>query len=98
MLRQHCDVRHLKDSAAIADDTTHAHGAGPIFDDDCKECVGKRNARNLFTSGREASPRAERAVLGNGGIAHGDLILWHPSTLSAHFRDARDCHFLVVAV
>jgi hypothetical protein len=48
-----------------------------VFDDDGKEGVGKRKAHNLFTARRETSPSTERAVLCNGGIAHGDFILWH---------------------
>jgi hypothetical protein len=98
VFRQDGDVRHLKDGAAIADDATHAHRATPIFDNDSEERVGKRNPDNLFTSGRQTSSCAERAVLCDSGIAHGDLIFRHHSLLSANFRDARDCHFLMAAV
>jgi hypothetical protein len=98
VFRQHGDVRHLKDGAAISNDATHAHRPALMFDNNGKQCVGKRNPDNLLTPGRETSSRAKRAVLCDSGIAHRDLILRHHSTLSANFRDARDGHFLVVAV
>jgi hypothetical protein len=67
----------LKDGATIAYDTTHPYRVAPMLNNDRKECVGKRNARNLFTARREASTDAEGAVLRYGRVAHGDFIFRH---------------------
>jgi hypothetical protein len=52
-----------------------------MFNYDREECVGKRNARNLFTARREASTDAEGAVLRYGRVALGDFIFRHRSNL-----------------
>jgi hypothetical protein len=81
VLREHRDIGYLEDGAAIADDTTHAHGTPAMFDDDSEERVGKRNANDLGTTRREASPCTEGAVLRYGRVAYCDLVLLH-----RHFR------------
>ena len=77
VFREHRDIGYLEDGAAIADDTTHAHGTPTMFDNDRKKCVGKSDADDLFTTRREASPCTERAVLRYGRVAHCDLVLLH---------------------
>src|ERR1700761_9639134 len=48
VLREHGNVRHLKDGAAIADDATHAHCVAPVFDNDSEKRVGKSDADDFF--------------------------------------------------
>ena len=77
MFREHRNIGYLEDGAAIADDATHAHRTALMFDNDRKKRVGKRNADYFFTTRREASPCAERAVFRYGRVAHCDLVLLH---------------------
>jgi hypothetical protein len=81
VFREHRNIGYLEDGAAIADDTTHAHGTPAMFDNDSEEGVGKRNANDLLTTRREASPCTERAVLRYGRVAYCDFVLLHH-----HFR------------
>src|ERR1700761_8385739 len=83
VFREHVNVRHLKDGAAIADDATHANGTPAMFDHDGEERIGKRNANDLWTTRREACPCTESTVLRYGRDTYCDLVLLH-----RHFRSA----------
>ena len=57
---------------------THPDRVAAMLNNDRKECIGKRNARDLFTARREAGTDAEGAVLRHRRVALGDFIFRHP--------------------